>query len=57
MNKRLGKWQIVIGYLIILMGILAMIVQPFIATLVILYGIYVVFVGMKIKKGNHRLQK
>lgn len=56
-NKRLGKWQIGVGILIVLMGIFAMTIQPLVAIVVIAYGIYIIFVGSKIKKGNHPFQK
>ncbi|MBM6614264.1 hypothetical protein JTF06_05100 [Desemzia sp. RIT804] len=57
MNKRLGKWQIIVGSLIVLMGIFALIIQPLVAVFVIAYGVYIVYVGFKIKKGNHPFQK
>ncbi|MFL2100679.1 hypothetical protein [Desemzia sp. FAM 23991] len=57
MNKRLGKWQIIVGSLIVLMGIFAIAIQPLVAVLVIAYGLYIVYVGTRIKKGNHPFQK
>ena len=57
MNKRLGKWQIIVGSLIALMGIIAITIQPLVAVFVIAYGLYIVYVGFKIKNGNHPFQK
>lgn len=57
MNKSLGTWQIGVGILISLMGIWLMTIQTIFSAFVVLYGGYVVYVGMKIKKGNHPLQK
>ncbi|MER2041250.1 MAG: hypothetical protein ABS913_00075 [Desemzia incerta] len=57
MNKRLGKWQMIVGSLIIILGAVAMIIQPFVAVFVILYGAYILFVGYRIKSGDHPLNK
>ena len=57
MNKRLGKWQIIVGGLIALLGIIAITIQPLVGVFVIAYGFYIIYVGTKIKKGNHPFQK
>lgn len=57
MNKRLGKWQMIVGSLIIILGAVAMTIQPFVAVFVILYGAYILFVGYRIKSGDHPLNK
>lgn len=57
MNKRLGKWQMIVGSMIILLGAIAMIIQPLVAVFVMLYGAYIIFVGYRIKSGNHPLNK
>ena len=57
MNKRLGKWQMIVGSLIIILGAVAMTIQPIVAVFVILYGAYILFVGYRIKSGDHPLNK
>lgn len=57
MNKRLGKWQVGVGVFIMLVGLLAIAIQPIVAALVVAYGSYIVYIGTKIKKGKHTLQK
>lgn len=57
LNRRLGKWQIIVGSLIVLMGLIAITIQPLVAVFVIAYGLYIVYVGTQIQKGKHPFQK
>lgn len=52
MNKRLGRIQIILGSMIAVLGIIGSFLSLFIGGMVVLFGLWNVFVGIQVRRGR-----
>lgn len=52
MNQKLGKVQMTVGVLILLIGLLSSFVAWFIGIFVMAFGIWNIFIGSQVRKGT-----